>query len=97
MNNITANVLELITIVCLPPETMSSLLPEGKRLEFSSLLPSRSFEMTYHLDCPGLCAGFCEDIEFRFSLGITSLIYRFFGPAGGARHFRGYTEVGRGT
>lgn len=76
-------------------ETMSSLLPEGKRLEFSSLLPSRSFEMTYHLDCPGLCAGFCEDIEFRFSLGITSLIYRFFGPAGSARHFRGNLEIPR--
>lgn len=76
-------------------ETMSSLLPDASHVEFSSLLPNRSFEMTYHLDCPGLCAGFCEDIEFRFSLGITALVYRFLGSGRGARHLQGITEIPR--
>jgi len=39
------------------------------------------FEMSYHLDCTHLLADFSEDIEFHFSLGLTSLARRFIGPS----------------
>jgi len=63
-----------------------ALMPESKRPTTSQgLVRSRDFDMSYHLDCPGLCADFCEDIEFRFSLGITMLVRRFSRRTGGAR------------
>lgn len=37
--------------------------------------------MTYDLNFASLCADFEEDIEFQFSLGLTSLVNRFLGPA----------------
>ena len=40
------------------------------------------FSMSYHLDCISLLSGFNEDIEFHFSLGITSLMRRFLGHHG---------------
>lgn len=45
--------------------------------------------MAYHLDCVGLLSDFREDIEFRFSLGITALARRFLGP----RRVAGHSEV----
>jgi len=50
------------------------------------------FEMTYHLDCAGLLSDFHEDIEFRFSLGLSSLARRLLGPQGSQR-LAGYTKV----
>ena len=35
------------------------------------------FSMSYHLDCTSLLSGFHEDLQFHFSLGITSLMRRF--------------------
>jgi hypothetical protein len=58
-----------------------------EKLSFGS-----DFEMAYHLDCVGLLSDFHEDIEFRFSLGITSLARRFLGPRGW-RRMAGYSEV----
>jgi len=40
------------------------------------------FSMSYHLDCISLLSGFHEDVEFHFSLGITSLMRRFLGHHG---------------
>ena len=36
-----------------------------------------NFEVFYRLNCESLCADFQEDLEFRFSLGLISLIKRF--------------------
>lgn len=44
------------------------------------MLPRRQpFEILYRLNCDNLCADFHEDLEFRFSWGITTLIQRFAG------------------
>lgn len=43
------------------------------------LVPSRNFEVIYNLDCTGLCSEFMEDIEFRFSLGLTALLTKYMG------------------
>ena len=45
--------------------------------------------MSYHLDCSSLMSGFHEDVEFHFSLGITSLMRRFLAP----RYLASYTSV----
>ncbi|KAI1301415.1 Transmembrane GTPase Marf [Halotydeus destructor] len=37
----------------------------------------RNFEILYRLNCESLCADFQEDLEFRFSLGLLSIIKRF--------------------
>lgn len=64
---------------------MSSLLPAEKRQQTFSILARRQpFEILYRLNCDNLCADFQEDLEFRFSWGVTSLISRF--VRGNARH-----------
>lgn len=61
-------------------ERMASLLPENKRQMSLSILPRREpFEILYRLNCDNLCADFHEDLEFRFSWGITAIIQRFAG------------------
>ncbi|KAJ8675431.1 hypothetical protein QAD02_011217 [Eretmocerus hayati] len=61
-------------------ERMSCLLPENKRQMSLNVLPRREpFEILYRLNCDNLCADFHEDLEFRFSWGITALINRFAG------------------
>ncbi|XP_046995797.1 transmembrane GTPase Marf isoform X1 [Schistocerca americana] len=64
-------------------ERMSSLLPPEKKQVSLSVLPRREpFEILYRLNCDNLCADFHEDLEFRFSWGITALINRFTGKQG---------------
>lgn len=64
-------------------DRMSSLLPENKRQMTLNYLPRREpFEILYRLNCDNLCADFHEDLEFRFSWGITALINRFAGKQG---------------
>lgn len=61
-------------------DRMASLLPENKRQLSLNILPRREpFEILYRLNCDNLCADFHEDLEFRFSWGITALIMRFAG------------------
>ncbi|XP_016839954.1 transmembrane GTPase Marf isoform X1 [Nasonia vitripennis] len=61
-------------------ERMSCLLPENKRQMSLNVMPRREpFEILYRLNCDNLCADFHEDLEFRFSWGITALINRFAG------------------
>lgn len=43
---------------------------------------SQPFEMLYSLNCQNLCADFQEDLDFRFSWGITAMIQRFTGGKG---------------
>ncbi len=56
-------------------------------------VPNKEFEVAYRLDCRNLCADFQEDIEFRFSLGITSLMYRYLGAKGTRQALTGYDAV----
>ena len=59
---------------------MASLLPENKKQLTGTMIPRREpFEILYRLNCDNLCADFHEDLEFRFSWGITALINRFAG------------------
>nr|CAG4643729.1 EOG090X01A3 [Lepidurus arcticus] len=61
-------------------ERMCGLLPSEKRTLTNNLLPRREpFEVFYRLNCDNLCADFIEDVEFRFSLGIVTMIKRFMG------------------
>jgi mitofusin 2 len=62
---------------------MANLLPEDKQQVSRTILPRREpFEILYRLNCDNLCADFHENLEFRFSWGITSLISRFMGSRG---------------
>lgn len=64
-------------------ERMASLLPDNKKQLSVNILPRREpFEILYRLNCDNLCADFHEDLEFRFSWGITALINRFAGKQG---------------
>ncbi|CAB3385263.1 Hypothetical predicted protein [Cloeon dipterum] len=59
-------------------ERMAELLPADKKQVSLTILPRREpFEILYRLNCDNLCADFHENLEFRFSWGITSLIARF--------------------
>lgn len=42
-----------------------------------SIVPRSDFAVSYRLDCSNLCSDFREDIDFKFSLGFTSLWQRF--------------------
>lgn len=74
-------------------DRLSALIPDASRRQAALALPTRDFEMAYRLDCRNLCADFCEDIEFRFSLGLSSLLRRFLGKTGMQRFARGYSQV----
>lgn len=64
-------------------DRMASLLPDNKKQMSLNILPRREpFEILYRLNCDNLCADFHEDLEFRFSWGITALINRFAGKQG---------------
>ncbi|XP_025413801.1 transmembrane GTPase Marf isoform X4 [Sipha flava] len=54
---------------------MSSLLPENKRNISLSNSKCKPFEILYRLHCDNLCSDFHEDLEFKFSWGL-SKIYR---------------------
>ncbi|KAJ8948205.1 hypothetical protein NQ318_010481 [Aromia moschata] len=61
-------------------ERMDVLIPENQKIASNIILPRRQpFEILYRLNCDNLCADFHEDLEFRFSWGITSMIQRFAG------------------
>ena len=61
---------------------LSAILPEESKQALLNMMPKRDFEIAYRLDCRNLCAGFREDIEFRFSLSPTALMQRFLGHKG---------------
>jgi len=75
-------------------ERVTSMLPAEKRQIGLNLIPRREpFEVLYRLNCDNLCADFVEDIEFRFSFGITALFQRFMGK-GNIAHWaiKNYSE-----
>jgi mitofusin 2 len=61
-------------------DRMTALVPKEKfKEQTNQIITARTqpFEMLYTLNCQNLCSDFMEDLEFRFSWGITSLIQRF--------------------
>ena len=42
-----------------------------------------TLQVLYHLHCENLCSDFQEDLRFRFSMGLASMIQRFLGGGGG--------------
>ena len=62
-------------------DRMTALIPAEKITQQTHTIVSRNqpFEMLYTLNCQNLCSDFQEDLEFRFSWGITAFIQRFSG------------------
>ncbi|XP_023231334.1 mitofusin-2-like [Centruroides sculpturatus] len=60
-------------------ERISTLLPQEHRQQMMNVLPRHNFEVLYRLNCESLCSDFQEDLEFRFSLGLTNMMRRFLG------------------
>lgn len=63
-------------------ERMVRLLPDDKKQILSILPRKEPFQILYRLNCDNLCSDFQEDLEFRFSWGLTTLINRFMGTSG---------------
>lgn len=64
-------------------ERIHSLIPTETIKQHSKHILTRTqpFEMFYTLNCQNLCADFQENLEFKFSWGITAMIQRFTGKA----------------
>ncbi|XP_026849120.1 transmembrane GTPase Marf isoform X2 [Drosophila persimilis] len=62
-------------------DRMHALVPNEQLIVSSTKMALRNqpFEMLYSLNCQNLCADFQEDLEFKFSWGITAMIQRFTG------------------
>lgn len=62
------------------PDRMHALVPNENLVPQTKIVArSQPFEMLYSLNCQNLCADFQEDLEFKFSWGITAMIQRFTG------------------
>jgi mitofusin len=72
---------------------MSVLLPADKKQVSLNILPRREpFEILYRLNCENLCADFHEDLQFRFSWGLVSIISRFAGKKAGSIALANYAQ-----
>ncbi|RWS17962.1 Transmembrane GTPase Marf-like protein [Dinothrombium tinctorium] len=60
-------------------ERISTLIPQSEQQTqmLVNITPRQSFEILYRINCESLCADFQEDLEFRFSFGLISLVRRF--------------------
>lgn len=67
-------------------DKMSTLLPEDKR-NINVTNPKREpFEVLYRLHCDNLCGDFHEQLEFKFSWGLSKLITRISSLANWSRN-----------
>lgn len=74
-------------------ERMEELIPPTQKVASNIIMPRRQpFEILYRLNCDNLCADFHEDLEFRFSWGITTLIQRFAGSKKNALALKNHRE-----
>jgi mitofusin 2 len=55
----------------------SVLANEERKGNVDTIVPRSDFAVSYRLDCSNLCSDFREDIQFKFSLGLSSLWQRF--------------------
>uniref|UniRef100_A0A1A7WB82 Mitofusin 1 n=1 Tax=Iconisemion striatum TaxID=60296 RepID=A0A1A7WB82_9TELE len=60
-------------------ESMLPLLPSAAQSQVSMLVPNRTFDLSYDLNCTTICSDFQENIEFQFSLGWKCLVHRYLG------------------
>ncbi|XP_072164563.1 mitofusin-2-like [Diadema setosum] len=74
-------------------ERLSALLSDESKDRVEGLLFRRDFDLSYRLDCQHLFADFKENIEFRFSLGITAIMNRFLGARGARATLAGLTGM----
>ncbi|XP_075058265.1 mitofusin-1 [Mixophyes fleayi] len=72
-------------------ENLLPLLPSAAQNEYGTCLPCKKFDLSYNLNCEKLCSDFQEEIEFRFSFGLTSLVNRYLGDKN-ARLLLGFAE-----
>lgn len=64
---------------------MLPLLPSTAQSQVNMLVPNRTFDLSYDLNCAILCSDFQENIEFQFSLGWKALVHRYLGSANAQR------------
>lgn len=57
-------------------DKMSTLLPEDKRNINVTSTKREPFEVLYRLHCDNLCGDFHEQLEFKFSWGLSTLVTR---------------------
>lgn len=74
---------------------LTALIPDQLQPQMQNALPRNHFEPLYRLNCDSLCGDFQEDLEFRFSLGMTALINRFLGPRRATHPLLGQSPVPR--
>ncbi|KAE8603865.1 hypothetical protein XENTR_v10014487 [Xenopus tropicalis] len=60
-------------------DKLMPLLPPSVQDQTTISLPCKKFDLSYNINCEKLCSDFQEDVEFRFSFGLTSLANRFLG------------------
>ncbi|KAM6921303.1 mitofusin-1b [Xenentodon cancila] len=66
-------------------ESMLPLLPSTGQSQVHMLVPNRTFDLSYDLNCTTVCSDFQENIEFQFSLGWQALVHRFLGSVNAQR------------
>ncbi|XP_041861418.1 mitofusin-1b [Melanotaenia boesemani] len=66
-------------------ESMQPLLPSVMQSQVHMLVPNRTFDLSYDLNCATICSDFQESIEFQFSLGWQALVHRFLGSVNAQR------------
>uniref|UniRef100_A0A8C7XLY7 Mitofusin 1b n=1 Tax=Oryzias sinensis TaxID=183150 RepID=A0A8C7XLY7_9TELE len=69
------------------------LLPAAAQSQICMLVPNRTLDLSYDLNCSTLCSDFQEDIEFRFSLGWQALVHRFLGSVNAQRALKLVDQV----
>jgi mitofusin len=83
----------MVIVLLLFLERMSGLLPAEKKQVSLNILPRREpFEILYRLNCDNLCADFHEELDFRFSWGLTSIISRFAGKRANSLALTNYSQ-----
>ncbi|XP_013855693.1 mitofusin-1b [Austrofundulus limnaeus] len=66
-------------------ESMLPLIPSTAQNQVNMLVPNRTFDLSYDLNCAVICSDFQENIEFQFSLGWKALVHRYLGSANAQR------------
>lgn len=64
---------------------MVPLLPSTAQSQVHMLVPKKTFDLSYDLNCAAICSDFQENIEFQFSLGLKALVHRYLGSVNAQR------------
>lgn len=79
------NVFFMRVCVCNISESMVPLLPSTAQSQVHMLVPKKTFDLSYDLNCAAICSDFQENIEFQFSLGLKALVHRYLGSVNAQR------------